>query len=175
MQYGVPPVASLTILDSSAPQELPLSTANSDTEILKNLIEIYEQIAEQSLRISDSDLDGLDGEAQIALLHGRLVSIGLMPRKSKPAALTGTFKTFAACLKTPYIPNATYLGPLNLVLASVQNLPVRRQELAMVQRAQEWRKVAPGLTCYRATGNHMTILKEPHVKKIAQLLQTLPH
>jgi thioesterase domain-containing protein len=165
-------VLSLTIIDSTAP-----SSKNSQpkeysiSEVVMCLVEVFEQIAERPLNIHMSDLISRDESEQLALLHLSLVRQTLLPCTSTPDALYGMMRTFASCVRTHYLPSTQYLGNVLLLLASDPSLDATDNQHRMKQCAEEWRNCAPNLSFKECAGNHMTALKLPHVKAIADCLQ----
>ncbi len=158
-------VASLTLVDTDAPHE-PDSMAReyTETEVLMKLVEIYEQSGGTSLEIQAADLDGLDGDAQLKLLHQRLIGVGLIPKQSRPEMLIGTFRTFGTALRTRYCPEHHYAGPLRLVLAQTGQ-PDPEAVIA------KWRYWANDLQYWQSEGNHMTVIKQPYVNGLVDWLE----
>ncbi|MDD5035056.1 MAG: alpha/beta fold hydrolase, partial [Methylococcaceae bacterium] len=158
-------VSSLTLVDTEAPdEETDGAWEYSETEIVMKLAEIYEQSIGLSLEIDPGELDALDGEAQLEFLHGRLVAVGLMPKLSEPEALRGTLRTFASCLRTSYRPEAIYSGAVRLVLVGDDRLTEKADRQLRETIIAGWKRWAPELTVCRGGGNHMSVLKPPHVK-----------
>jgi thioesterase domain-containing protein len=165
-------VLSLTIIDSTAPSSKNSQPKEySTSEVVMCLVGVFEQIAERPLNIHMSDLIFKDESEQLALLHGSLVRQTLLPRTSTPDALHGMMRTFASCVRSHYVPSTQYLGNVLLLLASDPLLDTTDNQLRMRQCAEEWRIWAPNLSFKECAGNHMTALKRPHVKAIADCLQ----
>ncbi|MDD5036538.1 MAG: alpha/beta fold hydrolase, partial [Methylococcaceae bacterium] len=164
-------VASLTILDSRAPDEDEAVVREySDTEALMRLVTLYEQVAGRSLEIDAGELESLESEAQRAILHERLVRVGLMPPASKAQALHGTLRHYAGCVRTSYRPEAIYSGPVRLVLVRDDRLAEEADRQRRETIVAGWKRWAPELTVLRGGGNHMTLLKPPHVQILADAL-----
>ncbi|MDD5036105.1 MAG: amino acid adenylation domain-containing protein, partial [Methylococcaceae bacterium] len=161
-------VASLTLLDSQAPGgDETIVREYSDTEALMRLIILYEQVAGRSLEIDAEELESLESDAQLALLHERLVRVGLMPQASKAQALRGTLRHYASCLRAAYRPEAVYSGPVRLVLVGDERLAEEADRQRRETIVAGWKRWAPDLTDWLGEGNHMTLLKPPHVKILA--------
>ncbi|WAK04165.1 amino acid adenylation domain-containing protein [Methylobacter sp. YRD-M1] len=162
-------VASLTLVDTEAPHE-PDSPVQeyTETEVLMKLVEIYEQSIDASLAIQAADLDGLDGDACLKLLHQRLVGVGLMPKQSQPEMLTGTFRTFGTALRTRYCPEHHYTGPLRLVLTQAD----QSDHEAVIAKWQYW---VNDLKYWQSEGNHMTVIKAPYINALADWLELGRH
>jgi thioesterase domain-containing protein len=172
-------VASLVILDSDAPDtQYTPPREYSQTEVMTRMIDLFEQIIGHSLDLNRNHLDSMRQAAQIAMLNDRLIKEELMPYHSESNVLQAILRTFSAALRTHYEPNRTYSGPLHLLLADNnsmdQDANQRRHELI----GAGWRRWAPNLVCTRVPGNHLTMLKPPHVFDLAQLLSAIvrgPH
>jgi thioesterase domain-containing protein len=165
-------LASLTILDSEAPDadDTVVREYNSNEVTLK-WIEICEEFLEHPLHIEQRDLDSRDEPAQRKLLHHCLVRNGLMSKRSQPDALRGPLRTFATSLRTHFRPSKPYPGPVQLILVNNHRLDQdanRRTHELLVQRWKQW---APNLVYKNAPGNHMTVLRPPHVAKLTDLIQ----
>jgi thioesterase domain-containing protein len=156
-------VASLTIVDSQVPHGDGASAEEyAHGEAFLRLVEVFEESAERSLGIGEREIAPLGEDGRLALLHERLARIGLVPRRSDPSMLRGPFRSFSACLRATYTPSGVYAGPLSLVLVG--------DEPGFEETVSGWRRWAPGLVASRGAGNHMTVLKSPHVKSLASLL-----
>jgi thioesterase domain-containing protein len=161
-------IGSLTILDSEVPES---RCEYNNTEAVMAWIEIFEQILERPLGVGRRDLNSLNESAQRKLLHERMVSEGLVPPRSDPGVLRGPLRIFAISLRTHYRPEKVYPGPVQLILVDNPKLDQdanRRSQKCIVDGWKQW---APNLICTYAPGNHMTVLKPPHVQTIARLLQ----
>ena len=136
-----------------------------------HLVELSEQNLERSLDLVADDFDGLDYSAQLEILHRRFVAVGMMPPQSRPEALSGMLRTFAMNLRTTYVPSEIYPGPVRLVLVR----DAKDDEAACLKKHKEttagWQRFAPELVTWCGPGNHMTILKPPHIETLADWLR----
>jgi thioesterase domain-containing protein len=165
-------VATLVMLDSNAPDnQLSLIREYSRTEAIMKIIDIYEEIVGHPLDLRKSDLDSRNETAQMVLLHNRLVREGLLPRRSEPNILRGPLRTFAMALRTHYKPDTPYQGRVQLVLADDEKLDQDENRRNREQITRGWRRLAPNLTYIHASGNHMTMLKLPHLNDLVRQLR----
>jgi arthrofactin-type cyclic lipopeptide synthetase C len=162
-------VASLTLIDSEPPQ--PEAIEYGHTEVMLQLVDIFEQMAEQSFGITADALADRTEPQQRALLHQKLVAAGVLPSRSTPDILTGPVRTFASCMRAAYVPERSYDGTLHLVLLDDPRLDAGRQAHEYRRRLEGWREHAAALSCLRGPGNHMTALKQPHVRAIVAWLR----
>jgi arthrofactin-type cyclic lipopeptide synthetase C len=131
---------------------------------------VLELAAERSLGIGPAEVASRDEAGWLKLLHAKMVGLGLLGARATPAVLTGPFRTFARCVRTPYRPAGVYPGRLRLVLVDDPRMDeaANRAHFAEVERG--WREWAPGLVFSVGAGNHITALKLPHVATLAGLL-----
>ena len=165
-------VHSLTLLDS----EWPLADGRRCREYgrvdaLMKLVSLHEQAADRSLDISPGDFESRDVAAQLGLLHSRLVRVGMLPARSSWEALRGPVRSFEAAIRTRYSPDDKFLGPTTLVLVPESDESEDRVGERFASTTAGWRSVAPRLQFVRGGGNHVRLLKRPHIAAIADLLR----
>lgn len=157
-------LASITILDSDAPPHDPSdSNEFTNTDVFMKCVEVYELLLERQLNIERSDIEHLDTIAQRTILHRRLIAARLLPQRSNAAVLRGPLQTFAMSLRTHYTPEKVYRGSLNLFLMDAPYLSPDENRRRRESRISAWRQWAPNLMPKWLPGNHMTILRAPHV------------
>jgi thioesterase domain-containing protein len=162
-------VASVTIVDTDAPDDGGCAGAReySRPEILLHLVRVFEQTAERSLDIVGGDFEPLDESARLELLHRRLVRVGIMPRRSTADTLRGVVTTFAAQLRATYAPALAYPGPVCLALVRDADEDEATCRKRHEEAAAGWRHFAPRMVTWRAPGNHLTVMRHPHVDTLA--------
>jgi arthrofactin-type cyclic lipopeptide synthetase C len=169
---GRPP-ESLTLIDSSAPlDQHGQGREYTRLEVLMKMVGIWEMAAERPLGISQQALEACEtAEDRLLMLHGRLVSVGLMPLRSRPDALTGPIRAFAAAVRCGFRPKALYPEPVNLILLADSRLDDEAQRHRSEEITAGWRCWAPKLEVWRGPGNHMTALKSPNVRIVGDWLR----
>jgi thioesterase domain-containing protein len=135
------------------------------TDIFRIFVELLELAAGQSLEINKIQLDEFNENARLKELHSRMVKNGLMPRRSKPEALRGPYRTFGSALRSRYSPQGSYPLQVHLVLADDRRLDRAADDMRKLEIINGWRQFAPGVSIIRARGDHFTILKPPHVNE----------
>lgn len=161
-------VASLTIIDSDVPNGNCMNVGEyTSFEVLSELIQIIELNAEASLGINSTELAYVDETQQLEMLHEGMVRVGLMDRRIRPEAMRGVLRTFGAALRTIYRPRQTFQGPLRLVLIADALIDEQANGRQHHKVLEGWRQWAPNVTYWHGPGNHMTILKPPHVNALA--------
>ncbi|MBV9032963.1 MAG: alpha/beta fold hydrolase, partial [Acidobacteriaceae bacterium] len=162
-------VVSLTIIDSEVPDG-DQGREYTDTEVFVELVKVFEQYAASSLEITSRDLELRDESARLGLLHEQLMRVGIIPQRSNAEVLRGPVRTFAACLRTHYQPEGIYPGLLRIVLVDDSNLDDKANQRRYEQHIAGWRRWAPDIIAWHGPGNHMTVLKPPHVYNVATWL-----
>jgi thioesterase domain-containing protein len=155
-------IATLTILDSDSPGEEG-AEEYTRAEALVRLGSLYEQASARCLDIQLEALRARDPEAQLAYLHVRLVRGGLLPARTEPGCLRGPVAAFEAAIRTRYTPDGVFDGTLKLVLVPGPDEEEAAAARRMERDAQGWRRFAPMLQFRCGGGNHVTLLKAPHV------------
>lgn len=164
-------VASLTLVDTDVPEAGPDGVRErSQLEAFREFVDVLELSAERSLEIDEVEIEALGEESRLALLHERLVSVELVPRRSTPDVLHGVFRVFARCVRVGYRPARAYRGPVRLVLARDSRLDEAENQRLFMQAEKGWRDWVQDLELTTTSGNHMTALKRPHVDGWATLV-----
>ncbi|WP_263009660.1 non-ribosomal peptide synthetase, partial [Dickeya oryzae] len=155
-QEGMP-VASLTLVDSRAPQA---AKEYPDLQVCMRLITLFEMQG-TTLALTEPELAALTQPQRLECLHQRLVECGVMSASSRVQDLTAIFRVFAANLRTGYQPTSLPVVTPSLILA----------EDADVGRMTGWQTLIPAIQLQRGSGNHVQLLKMPHVTFIADWIQ----
>ncbi|MES2818293.1 MAG: alpha/beta fold hydrolase [Pseudomonadota bacterium] len=158
------PVASLTLIDSEAPQAGGvLGRPYTATAVLERLIAAMEAATGRMLGIDPAVLGAQDDAAQVRLLHAGMVGAGLLPPRAAPEIMAGPLRAFGSALRTRYQPQHGYEGPVRLVRA--EDLAPGR--VGQHEMSEGWRRYAPNIEVWQGPGHHFSILKPPHVQRLA--------
>jgi thioesterase domain-containing protein len=84
--------------------------------------------------------------------------------------LCGPLRTFAMAIRSSFNPNKPHLGAVQLVLVDESKLDHAANGRRQEDIVKKWKRWAPNLIYQRAPGNHMTVLKAPHVLELAHLV-----
>ena len=161
-------VQSLMIVDSSAPGEHKgMSREFTPLEILKKWTDVFELLLNSPLDLCWSDLEFCDDTRKRAILHQCLVGHELLPKRSKPDLLRGPLRTFAAAVRTVYTPGERFLGRAHLMLTDDPRKGISENRAIQSRAVDMWRQWVPNITYELSKGNHLTILKDPHVAVVA--------
>jgi thioesterase domain-containing protein len=165
------------LIDTPAPHSFqPTGRDWSEAQWLTQVSQIVSHLYGVEVALQDGDLAGLDDEAQMALLHGRLIAAGVLPEGSDLAYFRGFVNVYKANLRVAYAP-APLAGELPvLLLRSLQEQP---QHLASEQYASVRAAEALGWTQYFARpvtvrdvpGDHLTMMRGANTATMAAVLE----
>ena len=164
-------IASLTIVDSSAPGDCTLREYFT-TDVIMECAQSFELLLGRPLGVRRSVLEGMTAEEQRGVLHQKLVAQGVFPHRSTAADLRGALRVLATALRSSYKPVRPYQGPMKLVLVDDPTLSDEANRCERQRLVESWQLWAPNLKYQHAPGNHMNILKAPNVEVIAKILST---
>ncbi|HKX29837.1 MAG TPA: amino acid adenylation domain-containing protein [Blastocatellia bacterium] len=165
-------VASLTILDKEAPDRMDgVVREYSHPDVIMNWVESFELVLGNPLGIGRIDIESRPEAMQRELLRRRLVAANLIPLRSDPDLLRGSLRTYAASIRARYIPDKPYPGRLKLVLVDDPRLDRVSNRQYHQKVIEDWKRFAPDLVCVQGPGNHLTMLKQPYVQALADLIR----
>jgi thioesterase domain-containing protein len=165
-QGGQP--GALIVLDSRAPSGTqPPARCHTRAEALERLVQLYEMNLGRPMQLAAADFAVLESEQQLQLLLSKLIEFRIMPANTRIEALRGIVRVFASNINTRYLPDAGYPHPVHLVLAPGERGADDAERLA------QWRHHAPQTQLWRAPGNHLTLLSQPHVQALADWMRPL--
>jgi arthrofactin-type cyclic lipopeptide synthetase C len=168
-------VGSLIIVDSEVPDAAGDPIREFDnTEAIMRWVDTFELVLGYPLGVTREEIGLRPPAQQRIILHGRLVGKGLMPVQSDPDLLIGPLRTFAAAIRTQYIPRHPYPGPARLVLVDDPRLEHAANQRNHWEVLNGWRALIPALSCTHSPANHMTVLRAPHVQTLANLINDQP-
>jgi len=164
-------IGTVVLLDSEAPSGThQIGRPYSRVEILLRLVDLFDLNLTNPIDLSAADFDGLDEEAQINVLLARLISAKLLPPKTAPQIMRGIVRVFSMNINTLYKPAMAYQGSLQIV--SIPGEEKNRRNNTQDILAM-WRECAPKANFLMGHGNHITMLSEPNVNRLAAWLRTL--
>jgi arthrofactin-type cyclic lipopeptide synthetase C len=165
-------IVSLTILDSEAPDNDDARSREYDnTDALMEWLSIFELILERPLKLNRADLERRVEAEQVQLIHRCLVAEGVLPKRSTSDQIVGALRTFATSIRAPYRPTAIYTGAAHLIVADDPRHPADVNLKYQHQLLQAWTRWLPNMMYTHASGNHITMLKEPNVNGLASSIQ----
>jgi len=169
LQAAGTPATSLTLLDTQSPSIAP-AREHTAIETLMELVASYEDTAEQPLGIERSQLEAIDGEEQLAIVHRHAVSAGVLPRRSTASAVRGPLQVLAAALRCSYEPSTTLGGIVYLILAPEVGHTWEAAMRSFVAATARWRRFAPAVRPLHVGGTHGTLLKTANIASWVHVL-----
>jgi thioesterase domain-containing protein len=158
-------IASLTIVDSSAPRTSQVTPPDvTDAELRSAFIAAIEGDLGVSLGLNPEHIAHGTNQAFVRALHTAMVGVGRMPARSHADLLNGSLRTFAAAIRADYMVGSRYPGTVHLVTASATPKRAATHE----ERVARWQCVATEVDAWQGPGNHFSILRAPHVHALAQ-------
>ena len=150
-------LTQVVIADSDVPEREP-----REYSLLKSLQKLIDLLEMQgvSLGLQRDRLPAMTPRQRLEALHRAVISTGIMPERTPLDALRRLLKVLAANLRSGYCPAQWPQAPLSLVVAAD----------ADAETAQRWQQCHPRITLTRSQGNHVQMLKSPHVAALCDLL-----
>lgn len=164
-------VRSLTMVDTEVPDQQPeLIRDFTCQEVLAEFIHHLELSVERPLGLTASELALVPSGERLKAIHEAMVGAGLLPRRSNPMLLRGPIDAFAAAIRTHYRPTQRFNGTTCLVYVPSPDVELSHGSMQghHDRTVVGWRVWAPKLHHRMASGNHITVLKSPHVGELAQ-------
>jgi len=170
---------SVIMLDSEPPGALDeppasLTAREERVWVLLRLCRLLEMSAGTKFELDQDQLEALDERRQLEALAQVMKTAGMLSPASRLAVVESMVRVFAVNLRTFYIPAAIVPGEVVLVFPEEQpDEDPDEEPLDFAKRIELWRSHVPHLRTVSTPGNHMTMLDNPNVATIGQLLNTL--
>lgn len=162
-------VVSLTLVDSEAPGVYgPHGHAYTTTEVLLKFLDLMGLAVGKTLGVDATAIETTDAIEQTHLIHSAMVRSGLMPTHSSPDDLGGTLRVFGSALRTQFEPREQYPGLVRLVLTDDTRVKADDNRKIHQRMRDGWEYWAPDLHVWHGPGNHLTVLKQPHIQRLAR-------
>lgn len=162
---------SITLVDTQAPT-CGAAPEVTRIDVLMSLVELIELGLPRSMNLSHAQFARLGCAQQLALLHERMVAENVMPARSTPGDLSCMLQTLSMNLRTAYTPTSVSMEPVHLVLATDTRLAAQASVAQQLTITNGWHRWAPNLRSWLGPGNHLTILRLPHVEALANRIRT---
>ncbi|MGQ4807060.1 Chondramide synthase cmdD [Candidatus Entotheonellaceae bacterium PAL068K] len=164
-------VPVVTILDMRAPQESTAGAKSQEWEVADNgligYVELVKRALGDRLALSIDHLQSLDEEPAWHYAVEGLQAANLLPPKAGVEQLKhmAALNQQIAQMVRAYVPQETYQGQL-LVFAASEAMPDGRQ-----MNVEGWQNHCTNpIAVHTVPGDHMTMLREPHVQVLAKRL-----
>lgn len=162
---------SVTLVDTQAPTR-GVAPEMTRVDVLMCLVELLELGLPRPMNLSRDQFARIGCPQQLALLHDRMVAAKVMPARSAPQDLDGMLRTLSANLRTAYVPSSVSMEPVQLVQANDTRLAAEARGAQQLGTVTDWQRWAPNLQSWLGPGNHLTILRPPHVEALADRIRT---
>jgi thioesterase domain-containing protein len=161
-------VLSLIILDSEPPveQSLPPDPEYSLNGVIASLLQTVELTTGHPV-ISMADLGAKAPARQREVLRRLLVEAGFLSVGATDDDMARLLRSFGTGLRARYNPQRVYPGSVRLVTTD-RDCSANNSHGPM---ADGWTRWASHVVESRSTGNHMTMLKPPHARALAALVE----
>ena len=127
-----------------------------------------------NIEISHQALVGLSPEEQINYVQQQLEVVGFLPGQTDTKLLRGLLQVYKTQCQIKYLPQHTSPTPITLFLAEEVN-PQMEDDYSRNQR-RGWNQFADGeVEIHTVPGNHISIMRNPHVQVLAQHLRASLH
>ena len=162
-------VPTLVLLDTTPPDDDATRGRgfHSRVEVLMELISLFEMSVEHPLGVVRSDLETKSQKEQLRILMSAVVTAGLLPAQAPIKVLEGIVRVFEVNANTRYQPGGRFHGVLHAVVIPDSKTDIEHGRELLRAR---WHKFAVEPRIWYATGNHMTMLRDPHARSIAAIV-----
>ncbi|NEP48579.1 MAG: KR domain-containing protein, partial [Moorea sp. SIO3C2] len=169
-------VSMLAIMDIQVEVPVPEKDAAQwdNTKCITNLASIYESILGQNLKISPTILQSLDGDEQLSYLLEQLQKSGQMLSQTELKRILAVYKANTQA-SVSYLPQKIDSTPINFFRASevgALGYYLPNQEMTLEDPTWGWSRLSSQpVKLHVVSGNHFTMIMEPHVPILAEQLK----
>ena len=166
-------IGLLAIVDSYAPGAFS-GIANDrivdDTSLIVDIGKLLGQPFNQELKLTLEDIEGLRSEEQLAFVAHRLEEANLLPKEGGPGYLQGLLNTYKAHLQMHqrYVPQS--FQPLTITLFRASEAMADQPDIATGYDLGWGRYSSQTVPVHYVPGDHLSMMTQPHVAKLAQVL-----
>jgi syringomycin synthetase protein SyrE len=158
-------VLSLTLLDSEAPNAAGvLDKEQSHLDVCEQLAASLELASGRPIGLFRHQLAPLSPAQRLATVHAAMTRHGLLPKRTRPEVMEGPLQAFGSALRACYRPASVWESPVQLIQADDPRHSAARNAKDQQQEYERWLLWAPRLRRWKGPGNHMSMLKPPHVR-----------
>ena len=171
-------VALLAIIDAVAPivGKKLIGVDVDDTALMADFASFIEYTFSLNLEVSKETLTDLTGDEQLHYLKERLIRANLLPLDAGITSVQGLVQVYKANNQAyrVYLPQSVQLPRIALFRAGeVDGLEDATLSLTQMLKkpAFGWNEFSAHVEVHVVTGNHMTMMQQPHVQVLATQLR----
>jgi amino acid adenylation domain-containing protein len=168
----------LAILDTPAPLPGTQSMITKDWDNAKwltQIVNLVERLYETNLEVSYEAIQFLEQGEQFNYLKKRLEKVNLLPPDAGTAQLRTLVEVYKANCQAQYVPQDIYPGRITLFRSSEEQVKHSADEkFTEIWREPVWnwsQLSAQPVEIHQVSGDHITIMVEPHVRVLADKLR----
>jgi amino acid adenylation domain-containing protein len=174
-------VALLAIIDAVSPilSKKLIDVDIDDAALMADFASFIEYTFSLNLEVSKETLASLSVEEQLHYLKKRLIRVNLLPLDAEITSVQGLVQVYKANNQAYrlYLPQQVQLPRIALFRAQEVDV-LEDAALSLTQMLKEpalgWNEFSANVEVHVVTGNHMTMMQQPHVQVLAaQLLSCL--
>jgi len=176
LQHQGQEVALLAIMDGLGTnlQKYQDFSEWDNTKLIEDLSSFYQGSLGEALKVSPETLQSMGEECQLDYLLERLSIAGLNLSRGE---LTRIFQVYQANIQADveYVPQESYPTSITFFRARETEIfeAILGETTILEDPTWEWGKIsAEPVTIHEIPGNHFTMMREPHVRVLAQTLRT---
>ncbi|WP_414624617.1 amino acid adenylation domain-containing protein [Calothrix sp. CCY 0018] len=171
-------VALLAIIDAVAPilDKNLISVDVDDAALMVNFFSFIEYTFSLNLKVSKETLADQTTEEQLHYLKEQLIRVNLLPLDAGITSVQGLVQVYKANNQAYrlYLPQQVQLPRIVLFRArEVDVLKDATEELTQILKepALGWNEFSANVEVHVVTGNHMTMMQQPHAQELAAQLR----
>ncbi|WDE02532.1 non-ribosomal peptide synthetase [Thalassomonas actiniarum] len=164
----------LVLIDTPAPHFFqPTGQDWSQAQWLAQVSEIISHLYQVDAAISSQEFASLDHEAQLVLLHQRLIARGVLPEQNNVSFLRGFIEVYKANLCVDYSPAKLPATTRVLLLRSKEQQPEHliTEQFATLRTSLDlgWQRYfEQPVTVTEVPGDHLTMMRSPNAEVLTR-------
>ena len=165
-------IGLLAIADAYAPGAVPGNEAIADdSALLLDIAELLTQLFDRRTTFSRDDLAGLDDEQQLGSLARRFEAAGLLPQGGGAEHLRRLLSVYKAHLQMHVDHAPQNPRPIPMALFRASEATAGQAQNLTAGDDYGWGRYSSGpVRVHDVPGDHLSMMTEPHVGKLAQVL-----
>ena len=166
-------VAPLLLLDAEHPQHsFVRKSPFSSSEVICKFRRLAQRTAGSSFKTDPSTFALLESTEQLSTLLAEMQEARILPKTATTSFLEALTRSFGINVNTNYAPTSRLQCGAHLLLADEDD-PDDPDYVAPESITDGWTNIIPQLMFDHVPGNHASMLKTPHVQRIAEIARTI--